>query len=458
MSLASLKTLLIIDDDRLFCRSVVEVFRDHDIKVFTVHTKKEGKAICAEQKIDVVLLDQKLPDGLGIELCEPILSAHDQTKIIFITAYPSFDNAITAIRSGAFDYLLKPVEIEELAMTVEKAFRTLELERVEQIQKFTSQQENKKNILIGSNGGLKEVFRLVNLSANEDASVLITGETGTGKNVVAKCIHYNQSLKSSGFVGINCAALPENLIESELFGHEKGSFTGALSDKKGVFEMAQGGTLFLDEIGEIPLKLQSKLLGILDDKKLKRVGGHSIRKLDVRIIAATNIEIEKAIQKSQFREDLYYRLSVIRIHVPPLRSRPEDIPALCYHFLKQSAKNQQIDLKETEIEKMMNYHWPGNVRELKNVIERSIILKKKNEIHPSLLLGDYRQIIQDSTLLIEPDKNKKSLGTLAQIEENHILLTLDQMNHNHTHTATSLGISRSTLIRKLKEIKVAVLK
>lgn len=447
------RTLLIIDDDRFFCDTVKLFFAGRGIDVFSAHRIETGKKICAEIKIDVVLLDQKLPDGYGLDLCAPILAACDQTKIIFITAYPSFDNAIKAIRSGAFDYLLKPVEIEELDLSVERAFRTLELEKVEQIQNFKNRQDNEKNKLIGANGGLKEINRLIDLSAASDASVMITGETGTGKNVVAKSIHYRQSSKGTGFVGINCAALPENLIESELFGHEKGAFTGAVTTKKGIFEMAQGGTLFLDEIGELPLHLQSKLLGILDDKKLKRIGGQSHKKINVRILAATNLELTEAILEKKFRQDLYYRLSVIRIHIPPLRNRKEDIPELCSHFLQKLARNQELFLPPEEIRKMLDYHWPGNVRELRNVIERAIMLQKDNTVYPSFLLGEFQGTASQNREFkktTDPD----TLATLEDMEKGHIRMVLDKMNHNHTHAARILGVSRSTLIRKLGKYQI----
>jgi DNA-binding NtrC family response regulator len=331
-------TLLVIDDDQLFCDAVCAFFAGGEMKVLCAHSISEGQRLCVEKKIDVVLLDQKLPDGLGVDLCTPILAANDQTKIIFITAYPTFDNAVKAVRSGAWDYLAKPVDTEDLRLTVDQAFRTLELERVEQIHEYANRRDNAETVLIGADGGLKEVQQMIRLSAGSDAPALITGETGTGKNVVAKSIHYLQAENMGSFVGINCAALPENLIEAELFGYEKGAFTGAVISRKGIFEMAEGGTLFLDEIGDLPLHLQSKLLGVLDEKKLKRLGGQSFRKVDVRIIAATNINLEEAIRAKRFREDLYYRLSVLRIHIPPLRKRRNDIAGLCRHFLLKAAR------------------------------------------------------------------------------------------------------------------------
>jgi len=442
-------TLLIIDDDRLFCDAVCAFFTSDEREVLCAHSIQEGQRLCVEKKVDVVLLDQKLPDGFGVDLCTPLLTANDQTKIIFITAYPTFDNAVKAVRSGAWDYLAKPVDTDELRLTVDQAFRTLELERVEQIHEYANRRDNAETVLIGADGGLKEVRQMIRLSAGSDAPALITGETGTGKNVVAKSIHYLQAENMGSFVGINCAALPENLIEAELFGYEKGAFTGAVMSRKGIFEMAEGGTLFLDEIGDLPLHLQSKLLGVLDEKKLKRLGGQSFRKVDVRIIAATNINLEEAIRAKRFREDLYYRLSVLRIHIPPLRKRRNDIAGLCRHFLLKTARHPIPELPPAEIRKMEEYHWPGNVRELKNIIERSIILQKGGIIHPSELLEQ-----TGTPPGCEPRQRGGSPATLAEMERQHIRMVLLQMDNNHSHTARALGISRSTLIRKLKDYQI----
>jgi len=444
-------TMLVIDDDRLFCDTVRAFFADREIDIFAAHTIGEGQRLCTEKKVDVILLDQKLPDGLGVDLCTPILAFNDQTKIIFITAYPSFDNAVKAIRNGAYDYLAKPVDTEELRLTVEQAFRTLELEQVEQIQEYTRRQDNANTVLIGTEGGLKEVQRLIDLAAATDAPTLITGETGTGKNVVAKSIHYLQAENKGPFVGINCAALPENLIEAELFGYEKGAFTGAQESRKGIFEMAEGGTLFLDEIGDLPLHLQSKLLGVLDEKKLKRLGGQSFRKINVRIIAATNINPEEAILDKRFREDLYYRLSVLRIHVPPLRRRKGDIADLCRFFLKTIARSPAPELPDSEIRLLEQYPWPGNVRELKNIFERCLILQKEGQIHPSKLIERFTSVPPSPA---EVEQTNLSEATLAEVEKKHILLILQRTCHNHTRTAKILGISRSTLIRKLKDYRI----
>ena len=445
------KTLLIIDDDRLFCAAVLAFFKNAAFTTISVHTGGDGLAWCSNNRADVVLLDQKLPDSEGLQLCEAILDKCEQAKIIFITAYPSFDHAVQALRNGAHDYLSKPMELEELQLAVERAFRTAQLERVEQLQKLHIHRESQQNKLIGRHGGLRTVNHLIELAAANRAPVLITGETGTGKNVVAKAIHYFHNDHAPSFVDANCAALPENLIESELFGHEKGSFTGALALRKGLFEMADGGTLFLDEIGEIPLHLQAKLLGILDNGVLRRLGSQTARKIDVRIIAATNIDLEQAALGKTFREDLYYRLSVMRIHLPPLRQRREDIKELSYYFLKKIAPDQGLTLPAEELKALIDYPWPGNVRELRNILERAIILREGKAVHPARLLASKPPPDRSNFANMVPPPAADAIQPLADLEKDHIQKALTAYAGNHTRVALALGIARSTLLRKLDQ-------
>ncbi len=445
------RTLLIIDDDRNFCDSVSCFLADLVTEVLVADTGAEGLGICSRRKVDVVLLDQRLPDAKGIDLCADILTSNDRTKIIFVTAYPDIQYAVKAIKLGAHDYLSKPFELEELKLVLDKALRVLDLELVEQIQRYKANLENKDTMLIGGHQGLCEVQRFVDLAAENYAPVLISGETGTGKSLVAKCIHYKSQVKNASFISHNCAAIPDGLIEAELFGYEKGAFTGASSAKKGIFEMAEGGTLFLDEVAELPLHLQSKLLGVLDDKKIKKLGGQSIKTVDVRIIAATNADIDNAIRKKRFRKDLYYRLSVIRIHVPPLREHPEDIPDLCRFFVRKIDPASEIRLPDHELVRLTEYHWPGNVRELGNIIERAIILRQDSVIRPSGLLGDSAKL---PAPLSPSNRDGERPVTLKDLEKNHIRHTLKWHSGNHTKTAENLGISRSTLIRKLKAYRL----
>jgi DNA-binding NtrC family response regulator len=442
------KTFLVIDDDRVFANAVRDYLASETIEVLVANTAMDGLALCHQRKIDVVLLDQQLPDAEGHTLCSSILKCNDQAKIIFSTAFPSFENAVKAIRSGATDYLSKPYDLEELGLAVRQAFRTLELENVEQIQDYQRTRESEETVVIGGEG-LSETLKLVDLAATSDSPVLITGETGTGKTLIAKAIHYRGRTRKAPFISINCASLPENLIEAELFGYEKGAFTGAIAARKGLFEMAEGGTLFLDEIGEMPMHLQAKLLSAIDEKKLRRLGSESIRPVSVRIIAATGVKLEDFLGKT-FRKDLYYRLSVIRMHIPPLRERRSDIPGLCKHLLRSLTDGHEVVLSEREVANLCSYDWPGNVRELKNILERAYLLQRGSEFRPSDLLGQAPKAAPAPVVDSGSADAAAPILMLEEVEMNHIQYVLGRCGSNYTQTAKALGISLSTLKRKLK--------
>lgn len=439
------KTLLMIDDDTIFCDYVKDYLREEPIDVLVAHTAKDGLECCSRRTIDIVLLDQQLPDAEGHTLCPEILKCNDQVKIIFVTAFPSFKNAVTAIKNGAYDYLTKPFEREALRLAIGQALRTIELERFEQLQDYRQTSESKTTVFVGKEG-LSEILELKELAARSDSPVLITGETGTGKTMLAKAIHYQSARSALPFISINCAALPESLIEAELFGYEKGAFTGAATARKGIFEMADGGTLFLDEIGEMPPHLQAKLLSVIDDKLVRKIGGSSTRFVDVRIIAATGIDLGSLVGKT-FRRDLFYRLSVLQIHLPPLRERRGDIPALCSHLIATLCGQKEVVLSQDELAKLMAYDWPGNVRELKNILERAAMLQRGSELKPSLLL-------ERTTQPLSPVEQKPlridELLPLEEMERRHIRYALEQMGNNYTRTAKTLGVSLSTLKRKIK--------
>ncbi len=435
---------MVIDDDRLLCDTVRHGLDGQGVQVLTAHSGAEGLRLCAQRTVDVVLLDQKLPDGDGIRFCQPLLEHNESIKIIFITAYPSFENAVQAIKVGAYDYLSKPFALGELNLAVRQALRTLDLEHVAQVQHFQRRRESDRAVLVGR---LPEVRRLVALAAANAAPVLITGETGTGKTLVAKAIHFQGQGADKAFIAVNCAAIPENLMEAELFGYEKGAFTGAAATVKGLFEMADGGTLFLDEIGEMPPHLQSKLLGALDDQQIRRLGGRTLNPVHARIITATNADLAAAVRERRFREDLYYRLGVMHIPLPPLRERLEDLPELCRSFLSQITPDQPVRLAIEEIEALRAYPWPGNVRELRNILERSVLVRASTAIQPSCLLGT---AICNQTPINRANAAISIPRTLEQVEREHILATLRHFNGNQTHAAKALGISRSTLVRKLK--------
>jgi DNA-binding NtrC family response regulator len=450
------KTALIVDDDELFCDAVADYLSDHGMRVLSAHTGQRALELGSSERLDVVLLDQRLPDSEGQQLCPSLHKTNEQAKIIFITAHATFDAAVSAIRAGAHDYLSKPVELEELLLAVKQALRVRSLERVDEVQQYRRSKDSQEARLIGADGGLAEVDRLIALAASSDAPVLITGETGTGKNVVAKNIHYRSQGRAGPMIPINCAALPENLIESELFGYEKGAFTGAEGTRKGVFEMAEGGTLFLDEIGEMPSHLQSKLLSALEDRQVKRLGGETFRPVDVRIIAATANDLDDALGVS-FREDLYYRLSVIRIHLPPLRERLGDLPALAAHILGQGSLVRGQRLSDEEIQRLSGYTWPGNVRELKNVLERAALLQSNDgELRPSELLGERRANGPTAGAGAGgatgggPQLARGPVRPLRDVEREYIQYALRQSDDNYTRTARQLGIALSTLKRKLR--------
>lgn len=447
------QTLLVIDDDRIFCQAVKDHFSSDKLDVLLTHRGDDGLKICAQQKIDLVLLDQKLPDTLGNELCKPILQANEHTKIIFITAFPSYSHAVQAVKSGSYDYLSKPIDLDELELAITQAFNFVELEKVKQFNTYRINHEKKDIYLTGNFGGNKDISNLIDLAASVDSPVLITGETGTGKNIAAKVIHYKGLNPEAPFISINCAALPENLVETELYGYEKGAFTGAVSTRKGLFEIADGGTLFLDEIGTMPLQLQSKLLGALDEGKIRRVGGQSMIPVNVRIIVATNSNLEALIAAKSFREDLFYRLSVLRIHIPPLRERLDDIERFSHFFIRQSGKAKNVVLPDSEIANMMKYSWPGNIRELKNIIEHSIIIHK-DILHPSELIKPtlHAQLSPKKT---SPEPSTiENFKTLEMIEIDYIKSVLKAFSWNYSRTARTLGISLSTLKRKIKQYKI----
>lgn len=439
------RTLLIIDDDRGLCATLADALASADLEIVTATTLVQGLAVCRARQIDVVLLDQVLPDGEGAEICPAILRQDSGTKIIFMTAYPTFENAVAAVRHGAFDYLAKPLEIEALRLSVGNALRLRALEVVEELAQRGARQEAAQARLVGDSPGMQLVRDLCNRAAQSAAPVLITGETGTGKTMLAQYIHYRGTRSRFPFVAVNCAALPESLIESELFGHEKGAFTGATGARRGVFEMAGAGTVLLDEVGAMPLPLQAKLLGVLENRRFRRIGSEVERFTEARVIAATNTGLEEAVATGRFRQDLFFRLNVIRIEVPPLREHLEDLPELCTYLLA-GMPGRSRSLASGELERLAVYRWPGNVRELRNLLERASILQPDNEISPSQFLENAPGPVESSTF------SPGEVLTLAQVERRHIEQVLAHHGFNRTQTARALGISLSTLKRKLKEI------
>jgi DNA-binding NtrC family response regulator len=443
------RQILIIDDDRELCLSLVDALCDAKTEVAHVQRGSEGVELCRQSVVDVVLLDQQLPDAEGVNLCPHILDANDSTKIVFMTAYPTFDNAVAALKMGASDYISKPFELEEVRLAVARAFRLQELERIEVVHRRRREHDLEGATLVGEDGGLAAVATLADLAAGSDAPVLITGETGTGKSLLARRIHYASRRSDMALVELNCAALPETLAESELFGHERGAFTGAAGAHRGVFEMADGGTVLLDEIGAMALPLQAKLLGVLDHLRVRRLGSERMRQVDVRVIAATNSDLETAVAQHVFRTDLYFRLGVIRIHLPPLRDHLSDLPELCRHVVRDIC-GWDVELADGEFERLARYSWPGNVRELRSVLERSLIIHRGQTPAPSRLLPG----AGGSSGRPTPVKEPSQISPLADVERDHIARVLVELGGNLTRSAQALGIALSTLKRKIERYQL----
>jgi len=440
---AATRTLLIVDDDRVLCDLAREALTQERLHVLLAHDVAGATQLLDEHAVDVVVLDEQLPDGRGHELCARVRRDHPQAVIVFVTAFPSYDHAVQALKAGAHDYLSKPFELEQLALAVSRGLTIRDLERTERVFRYGNARSVGDAVVVGDSAAAERLTRLVNLAAPARAPVLITGETGTGKNLIARAIHHQGPRRERPFLSLSCTALPESLVEAELFGWERGAFTGAVGAREGLLEMADGGSFLLDEIGDMPPALQPKLLAVLEENSVRRLGGRSPRRIDPRIIAATNVDLERQVEERRFRAALFYRLDVIRIHVPPLRQRREDLPALCRHLLaKLTGRLDAVVVSETELRRLQGYPWPGNVRELRNVLERSLILHGQ-ELRPSELLG------RGGGAAPGPPADDR-LATLAELEQAHIARALEVSRGNLARAARALGISLSTLKRRVK--------
>ncbi|MCU0606812.1 MAG: sigma-54 dependent transcriptional regulator [Candidatus Edwardsbacteria bacterium] len=441
-------SILVVDDDKNFCLSVRDYLRRKGHQVDVAHTGKDALQLFREKWYHIVLQDENLPDIMGHDLCPELLKINADLKIIFITAYPSFQHALQAIKAGAYDYLSKPFELGELDLSLANAARTIELEQEVDSGRYATARDQAGSALVGTSPFLAQLRGEVELLTGSRSPALITGETGTGKNVVARYLHDRSERRDKPFIVINCSAIPETLIEAELFGHERGAFTGAVKNRKGVFELASGGTLVLDEIGDMPLLLQSRLLTVLDSQVIRRVGGESPIPVDVRVIATTNTDLEQAVAAKKFRADLYYRLSVIRFAVPPLRQRPQDILPVCRHFLKLFNR-EAIAIDPEEAARLEAYDWPGNIRELRNIVERSLLLSRDGAFQPSALLSVAGR--EPSGPVEQTASPGGAVKTMEQVEHEHIMSVLRRCSNNKSQAAKALGISLSSLKRKVKE-------
>ena len=441
-------SILVVDDDDAMRDMVVALLEDEGIHAQASSSAADALKRLGDSECDVVLSDIRMPGRSGIDLLGEIRGLRPDTPVVLMTAFGSIDSAVEAMQAGAFDYITKPFKRDELLVTLERAFERRALEEENRRLRRAVDQTASFGDLIGTSSPMREIFALIRKIADGRSSVLITGESGTGKEVVARTIHFSGARATRSFVPINCTAIPEGLLESELFGHVRGAFTGAHVTKRGLFEQASGGTLFLDEIGDMGLGLQGKLLRVLQDREIRPVGGTTSVKVDVRIIAATNRDLRGEIEAGRFRRDLFYRLNVIPIEIPPLRERSEDIPMLAEAFLRKHADDRPRRLSPAAIERLKRCRWEGNARELENVIERALALCERPEIgpedlplpeEPALESADGRTLLREAL--------DRSL-TLAQLEDLYIDQVLEQTRGNKVQAARILGINRRTLYRR----------
>ena len=443
----SRKVLLIDDDDSL--RRVTEYsLHSAGFHVLSAADGKQGLAAFRADSPQVVITDIQMPGLSGYDVLQQIKSERPETIVIVITAYSSVEKAVDAMKQGAYDYLAKPFSRDELVIVVEKAFNLLGLQEENQRLRDELEYQIDFSHMIGNSDGMQHVFEMVRRVAPTEASVLITGESGTGKELIARAIHQGGPRSRAPFVAINCAAIPANLLESELFGHVRGAFTGAVRDHSGKFQQAHGGTLFLDEVGEMPLELQPKLLRVLQEMEVEPLGGRA-RTVDVRIIAATNQDVEHALEEGRFREDLFYRLAVIPIEMPPLRRRAEDVPLLVRHFLERFSRGNPPDISDQALACMMAYPWPGNVRELQNAVERLVVLSHGETIErhhlPSKLCT---QASMSRNRVVELPAEGYPL---EEIEKEAVMQALERNQWNQTRAALFLQVPRHTLIYRMEK-------
>ena len=442
------ENILIIDDEEAIRDSCKQVLVREGYRIYLASNAQEGIRLFQEKLIHVVLLDLKLPGKNGMEILPALKKMKPETPVIIITGFATIESAVEAIKLGAFDYISKPFSPAELRVVVNKALRSREL-YTQRLRIQKGKDDTGFDMVVGKSKPMEQVVDIVRRVSTSESTVLITGESGTGKELLAREIHKHSLRKNAPFVVVDCGALVETLFESELFGHVKGSFTGAHVTKHGRFEVANGGTIFLDEISNISLNIQAKLLRAIQEKEITRIGSTRPTKVDVRIIAATNENLAECVKAGKFREDLFYRLSVVPVHLPPLRERKEDIPLLIDHFLKKYNKGKATGIKKisTQVKKaLIEYNWPGNIRELENTIERAVVLSRKDEIEIQDLI--YHGIGSSLSFMQAPDGKFK---TLEEIEKEYINIVLQAQHGNKSHTAKILGIDRKTLLSKIKK-------
>jgi DNA-binding NtrC family response regulator len=454
----SIEKVIVLEDDVIVRNNLEQCLRRRRYDVASVSTIAAAAELLGKDNFDLIFLDMRLPDGDGTDLLKLIQQRPQKPLVVVTTGFGSIESAVECMKNGAFDYVIKPFSNDQIEFTLRKAEEFTQLLRVNR--HLSQETETGASELLGNSPAMDTVRQLIRKVARTHATVLIHGESGTGKELVARALYLESPRASAPFIRVNCAAVPENLIESEFFGHEKGSFTGALAKREGRFELAHGGTILLDEISEISPNVQAKLLRVLQERELERVGGNRTIKVDVRVIATTNRNLENSVEKKEFRQDLYFRLNVVPIHVPPLRERLEDVPFLSEEFLRRFSRKHGVHIKGFSDEAMIalkNHNWPGNVRELQNVIERAVILCGEIGILEPEHLGltpsptPVASTSAASTSAFSSASSSGALPPLAEMEKRHILAALDQCKGNRTHAAKLLDVSIRTLRNKLHE-------
>ena len=473
----AIQRILVADDEESIRWVLSKALSKQGFHVDLAEDGSQARNLASQQHYDLAILDIKMPGVQGLDLLKQFRSDYPDTLVIIMTAEATMEHAVTAMKNGAYDYLTKPFDLTALDAIILKAGKAAELtEKIDQLKEELQDQCSIGRTIIGNSQPMQEIYKTLGRVAGSDVTVLITGESGTGKELIARAIHTNSQRLGKPFIAINCAAIPRELLESELFGHERGAFTGATERKSGKFEQAAGGTLFLDEIGDMPPELQAKLLRVLQEKEITRTGGNQTLAVDVRIVAATNQDITALVKKNQFREDLYYRLNVVPIQLPALRERQEDIPQLADFFLQKSKYDLGIESMECSratLELFKSYDWPGNIRELENVIKRATLLSPNPiltpEDFPELLEDEDHQSRGESLETLITHKLENSLGrinlqemdnlyemVLHQMERPLINIVLKKTRGNQIRTAEILGINRNTLRKKIKVLEIEV--
>lgn len=446
--------ILIVEDDREMSRFLSELLTEEGYEVEVVCDGPSAVERYRQKGFDLTITDLMMPRMKGTELVRHLREIDAEALILLITAFGSIENAVESMRAGAFDYLTKPFGTDEILLSIGRALeqRGLRIE-LQRLRREIQGRYGFENIL-GKSDPMRRIFEIVMHISDAPANVLITGESGTGKELIARAIHYHSGHARGPFIPINCAAIPENLLESELFGYLQGSFTDARKDRKGLFQEASGGSLFLDEIGELPMNLQAKLLRVIEDKEVRPIGASRGERVKVRILAASNRDLDQLVGAGKFRQDLFYRLNVIRIDLPPLRQRPEDIPLLVEHFIQifsEKTKRQVKGLTKEALAALLNYPWPGNVRELEHTIERAVLLGKGDLVNATDLPP---QLLADSRKEVSLEEAISKGYTLKDLEREYIKKVLETTKGNKTEAADILGVDRTTLYRKLEEARI----